>query len=346
MRTRHDTAPEVAEDSDRPHRPAPLRFARPAAPALDLSPTRSRPPPSSPGPDGTHQLLEPLKHSLDPMLAPDPDPSSCGAAIEPSGPELDECPPTVRTPRNAGRLTPEAIRVDAAAVQMHPVVAVVDAPSPPTTGAESFSDSDAEVGFFRFDSFPPVVEDLEDPLSESSEPSLPPELLARRAGLRKVVGAIVAGAAALAVVAVIVGAVANRDRRVAEAAPAERFGSPDHAVLAVPPAKAAPVSSESDRGPLADQSPSPMPGAVHAGTPAELRTQALESLQARDLPAAAAVARELIVTEPEHAFGYRCLGAALQDQGRWSEALDVYSSCAKVAKRGEVGECVALGGRR
>jgi cytochrome c-type biogenesis protein CcmH/NrfG len=66
----------------------------------------------------------------------------------------------------------------------------------------------------------------------------------------------------------------------------------------------------------------------------------------REPARAAEWAQALIAAEPDDAFGYLCLGAALQDQGRWGEAHQAYAQCVHQAKRGDVTECGALGGRR
>jgi tetratricopeptide (TPR) repeat protein len=191
------------------------------------------------------------------------------------------------------------------------------------------------------------VEDLEE--SEASEPPPSPELLARRSGLRKLVGATVAGVAALAVVALAIGAFGGGNEPVAvEAVPVAGPGElAAHGAASPRPDGALAVESTPRKdSPAAEASPTAGIGAAPAEDPSELRTEAVQLLQSRKLAEAAQVARKLIAAEPDHAFGYRCLGAALQDQGKWSEALEIYGACAKHAQRGEVGECVALGGRR
>ena len=55
-------------------------------------------------------------------------------------------------------------------------------------------------------------------------------------------------------------------------------------------------------------------------------------------------ANKLIELRPKDAFGYRCLGAALQDLGRAAEAKRVYSDCVARATVGDVLECARLGG--
>jgi tetratricopeptide (TPR) repeat protein len=59
---------------------------------------------------------------------------------------------------------------------------------------------------------------------------------------------------------------------------------------------------------------------------------------------AQAYAQQLIEMKPTDAFGYRCLGASLQDQGKMAEAKAVYSDCVQKAVTGDVAECARLGG--
>ena len=77
----------------------------------------------------------------------------------------------------------------------------------------------------------------------------------------------------------------------------------------------------------------------------ELTQRTLDLLNDRDFEAAEQAARALVDRHPQDAFGYRCLGAALQDQLRATEAREVYSQCVQTATFGDVYECGALGGR-
>jgi len=71
----------------------------------------------------------------------------------------------------------------------------------------------------------------------------------------------------------------------------------------------------------------------------------LDLLNEKDYEQAEKWARRLIELNPESAFGYRCLGSALQDQGKIVEARGVYSMCVANATKGAVQECSQLGGR-
>ncbi|MBI4702253.1 MAG: hypothetical protein HY744_14080 [Deltaproteobacteria bacterium] len=78
----------------------------------------------------------------------------------------------------------------------------------------------------------------------------------------------------------------------------------------------------------------------------QLRTETVRLLSEGRFKLASALARDLIEADPRHAFGYLCLGSALQDLGKWKQAVDVYSDCVRHAEQGAVWECRALGGRR
>lgn len=77
-----------------------------------------------------------------------------------------------------------------------------------------------------------------------------------------------------------------------------------------------------------------------------LSTQTLELLNDREFDGARELAERLVALQPDNAFGYRCLGSALQDMGKIEEARDVYSQCVSKATKGEVTECRALGGAK
>jgi Tfp pilus assembly protein PilF len=78
---------------------------------------------------------------------------------------------------------------------------------------------------------------------------------------------------------------------------------------------------------------------------AEIRQSTVDYLNRGKLDQAITLAERLIASEPDHAFGYRCLGSAYQDLGRMKDARDVYDECVKTARVGRVIECSQLGGR-
>jgi tetratricopeptide (TPR) repeat protein len=56
------------------------------------------------------------------------------------------------------------------------------------------------------------------------------------------------------------------------------------------------------------------------------------------------MAEAAIAADPEDAYPYLFLGAALQSVGRWKDGIAAYSKCVHTAKKGPVAECRAVGG--
>ena len=77
----------------------------------------------------------------------------------------------------------------------------------------------------------------------------------------------------------------------------------------------------------------------------ELADETVRLLNEREFDQAAAKARQLVAVAPTKAYGYRCLGSALQDQGDYAGARDAYRQCVAQATEGDVYECSALIGR-
>jgi hypothetical protein len=185
------------------------------------------------------------------------------------------------------------------------------------------------------ESFPPVVEELD---GEEREPEvvLSQEQLRRRGSLRRLVAAAVVVVGALSV-GLAAKATISPDPLYAQrqgVAAVARLG-PDAAAAArakraeVPPAQ---VEEPSEAAPAID------------GSYEELSRRVVGLLNERKFEEAIPVGERLIELEPASAFGYRCLGSALQDLGRTKEARAIYSACASSANKGEVFECSALGG--
>jgi hypothetical protein len=78
----------------------------------------------------------------------------------------------------------------------------------------------------------------------------------------------------------------------------------------------------------------------------ELRAEVLALLEAGQADLAVGVGERFVMADSDNAFAYLCLGAALQDLGRGNDARAVYDACARGASRGDVSECMALGGRK
>ena len=209
------------------------------------------------------------------------------------------------------------------------------------------------------DSVPPFVEaeDEDDvPLIEA----LSPEALARRARLRRVVGAIVGFAAVISVVAV--GKSMARPTYapvapppVAAAAPPEPKAAletrPASDVKPAPSAKAeatpapAPAPAKDAEASKAEPAPADKP-AVDPADAAKLRKEALSFLNRGRYKDAIEAARAAIAADPGDAMAYLYLGSALQDSGKWKDGIAAYSDCVRNAKKGPVHECAAMGGRK
>lgn len=128
-------------------------------------------------------------------------------------------------------------------------------------------------------------------------------------------------------------------------------------------ASAAPVAASQSAlvpGPTSSVAPSAAPSSVAPSVPTAapapsaqpvtdtefeaMRMEFVRLHSSRKLVAAEEVARKMIAARADDALGYRCLGAALQDRGRGTEAKEAYRDCVEQAQRGDVGECVKLGG--
>jgi hypothetical protein len=193
----------------------------------------------------------------------------------------------------------------------------------------------------------PVVEELADGHDrELPPPSLTPAQRARRSRLRRGVG-IAVGAVALLAIGLATKAIVSKP----SAQSAAEQATPAVALAEAPAAEDQAATEAAEE---------PTPSDAFATTPAvdssldeptlesdyaKVRKQTLELLNRAKFEQAALWARRLIELEPTEAFGYRCLGSALQDMGRAKEAREVYSQCVQNATKGEIYECSALGGR-
>lgn len=216
--------------------------------------------------------------------------------------------------------------------------AALEEPSPSSPIA------DVKVGYRDEDaSLAPVVDDLA--LEDEAELALfDAAAEKRRHAFRRGVGVVLA--------AVVLGTVALIT------VSAFRGGDEDAQAAAAPPA----VPAEATPPPAVDRAPGDGEAALAAEAPAAeppdaaeaaaegdyeaLSTQTLELLNDREFERARELAEKLVALQPDNAFGYRCLGSALQDMGKIQEARDVYSQCVTKATKGEVTECRALGGAK
>jgi hypothetical protein len=230
------------------------------------------------------------------------------------------------------------------------------------------TDDDFDAGsitgqFFRQDSEPaPVLEETEETSPRRAQ--LSPSALARRARFRQLVTGVVSFASVISIA--VVGKTLASPRRPAANVPVASVG----AVAPVVPTADLPVKLATKPEPIAPPSPEP-PKAVAAATatasaeekavdekpadskPAPTPAEALalkketESLLNRGRTKEAIVkAREAIEADPSDAMPYLYLGSALQDSGKWKDAIEAYSQCVRVATKGPVNECRAVGGHK
>lgn len=192
----------------------------------------------------------------------------------------------------------------------------------------------------------PVVDDLED---ERVIEMLTAEQAARRRSLRRGVGIGVAFAGLLLIGFVAKATIVGGDP--AEASASDTAEDAPQAALA-PADDAPPPPTDTDEAPTDEAAADPdgeaeaPPIEPPSGDYEEVTKTTLDLLNERKFEEALAHAQKLIDLEPKNAFGYRCLGAALQDLGRMTEARKAYSQCVTYATAGEVAECTALGGAR
>jgi hypothetical protein len=337
---------------------------RPRAPKLPLG---------LPLPSPAPQPVSELRRCLEPMFEPllEPVRPQLPTMLEP-GDDAEPCPPTQRAPLSP---RPSDLEASHAVVSVEGSASLVlsvrgaaprSEPRPAPSADEGGSvERDAahcgpastrlEEEFFRFDSFAPVTSPVAEPEPDplASEPPSP-AVLVRRRRLRTGVGAVLGATVALMVAALVYGTLLSSGglpaahagqppaRAAARADGAAALGAPARAVAPTPVALDHPAATPTPPAAAAPAAEATTP----SGTSAELAHEAVQLLIRGQRDQAAEWARALIAAEPDSAFGYLCLGSAQQDQGNWVEAHRTYAECAHRAKHGDVGECVALGGRR
>jgi len=126
----------------------------------------------------------------------------------------------------------------------------------------------------------------------------------------------------------------------ADAAKAEETAKTEEAAKADEAAKAEAVKAEeaTKAAEAAKAAPS--------GDAKELRKEALNLLNRGKMKDAIPAARAAIAADPSEAMAYLYLGSALQDTGKWKEGIEAYSECVRIATKGPVHECRAMGGRK
>ena len=327
----------------------------------------------------------------EPPSAPEETPA---AAAEATPAAAMEAAPTAEATAAPEPVRVEPVRVEVAPVEVAPVEARVGAPVELAESAPAAASAVAEAapsvdepaadpqgerrsedaeehpdaaafsgGSIRYsdDSVPPFVEaeDEDDvPLVEA----LSPEALARRARLRRVVGAIVGFAAVISVVAVgksmarptyapvapppVAAAAPPEPKAAPETRPASDVKpAPEAEAEATPAPAPAPAPAKDAEASKAEPAPADKPAADPADA-AKLRKEALSFLNRGRYKDAIESARAAIAADPGDAMAYLYLGSALQDSGKWKDGIAAYSDCVRNAKKGPVHECAAMGGRK
>jgi hypothetical protein len=211
--------------------------------------------------------------------------------------------------------------------------------------------------FFRdeVESYPPIEEiepsraDVERTRPLSAEEASRRKRLRRGVGLA--VGAVAALALTLAAKAVLSPTAERAERHAATAASVMASEAP---LALLQTARRSGDVGETSALPVAAPQDPDVAAAPDLALPVDsdpalldlVTKETLRLLNERRFEEAAVWARKLIAMAPDNAFGYRCLGAALQDLGRNDEARETYSQCVTNAKRDDVYECGALGGRK
>jgi hypothetical protein len=239
--------------------------------------------------------------------------------------------------------------------------------APPSSARRAVHDptdpSSVSSEFFRGDedSVPPLVDAVRDEHHDEPAPEsvVHPAAIARRARLRRIVGAVVGIAGVITLAAV-------GKSLIFSSKPEQQAPQPVAVVPAPAPPKDAPPEAKPTPATNAKPAPTPVPEAKPAESPADakaaepkaeekapdpadaakLKKEALNYLNRGRYKDAIEVARTAIAADPADAMTYLYLGSALQDSGKWKEGIEAYSDCVRNAKKGPVHECAAMGGRK
>jgi hypothetical protein len=176
-----------------------------------------------------------------------------------------------------------------------------------------------------------------DPFFELSEALVvyeTPELLARRARLRR----IVLGTLSASVALLLVGLLARYGAKKAESA-LDASSPRSTATLNALLPREAPASAVSTSSPAASAS------AVSNDDPSALTRAARALLAAGHTREGVAAARVAVDANPTDAEPYLLLATGLQDLGNWPEAHAVFAACEQKAQRGPNASCRYFAGR-
>jgi predicted Zn-dependent protease len=113
--------------------------------------------------------------------------------------------------------------------------------------------------------------------------------------------------------------------------------------IAVATAEATEVASAQE-APTGESAADPKPASSADAVALKKDTERL--LNRGRMKEAADKAREAIVADPTDAMPYLYLGSALQDLGKWKDAIAAYCECVRNATKGPVNECRAVGGHK
>ena len=171
----------------------------------------------------------------------------------------------------------------------------------------------------------------------------PAAIRARRRYLMRYVAGAVSLAALIGIGALV---------RVTSARGALRASTSNASALALP-AVAPPADDPTAAEPSADPAPTPAAAdsadEVTADNPEpdpqsalEAKKQALHELELAHLAAATEAGERSVALDPTDADAWRILGAAYQKRGAYADARRCFTSCSKLATRGDRFECSAL----
>jgi hypothetical protein len=214
-----------------------------------------------------------------------------------------------------------------------------------------------------YESAPPPDATDDDEVEAAQPVALSPEILERKARLRRIVMGVFA--AASLVVILVAGktllaknapAPAPDVSNALEAAPSPKeepkpaepvkVEAPKPAPAPAPAPEASAKAEEKKDEPKADEKEEPKPEDKPKGDPAELKKTASKLYNSGKLKDAIPALRDAIAADPDDALPYLFLGDALTNTGKWPEAKAAYNDCVTNAKKGPKHECAAMGGTK
>jgi len=161
-----------------------------------------------------------------------------------------------------------------------------------------------------------------------------PELLARRARLRRVVLGTLSASVALLMVGLLLRHGANKAESALLAS-----SRPPTATRSALLSREAPAPAVSTSPPVPSSSP------AHNDDPRELTRAARALLAAGQTREGVAAARVAVDANPSDAEPYILLATGLQDLGNWPEAHTVFMACEQKTERGPNASCRYFAGR-